>query len=165
MQFDRHGNRIWQQAQALLDSQHTRRMIGEVVVPFGICTEPSNVKAGGHACPYRFRCAGCDHFRADVSYLPDLHTYLDDLLRNREKLLASTDIDDWARAEATPSTEEITRIRRLIARITTDLDDLTPDDRTNIEQAVTAVRRHRGVTLGMPTTRQPEHHRPAEHTP
>ena len=47
MQFDRHGNRIWQQAQALLDSQHTRRLIGEVVVPFGICTEPSNVKAGG----------------------------------------------------------------------------------------------------------------------
>jgi hypothetical protein len=165
MQFDRHGNRIWRQAQALLDSQHTRRMIGEVVVPFGICTEPSNVKAGGHACPYRFRCAGCDHFRTDVSYLPDLHAYLDDLLRNREKLLASTDIDDWARAEATPSTEEITRIRRLIVRITTDLDDLTPDDRTQIEQAVTAVRRHRGVTLGMPTIRRPEHHRPAEHTP
>jgi integrase len=165
MQFDRHGNRIWRQAQALIDSQHTRRMIGEVVVPFGICTEPSNVNAGGHACPYRFRCAGCDHFRTDVSYLPDLHAYLDDLLRNREKLLASNDIDDWARAEATPSTEEITRIRRLIARITTDLDDLPPDDRTQIEQAVTAVRRHRGVTLGMPTIRRPEHHRPAEHTP
>lgn len=165
MQFDRHGNRIWRHAQALLDSEHTRRMLGEVVVPFGLCTEPSNVKAGGHACPYRFRCAGCDHFRTDVSYLPDLHAYLQDLLRNREKLMATTDVDDWARAEATPSTEEITRIRRLISRITTDLDDLTPDDRTHIEHAVTAVRRHRGVTLGMPTIRRPEHHQPPEQTP
>ena len=83
MQFDRRQPDR-RQAQALPDSQHTRRMIGEVVVPFGICTEPSNVKAGGHACPFRFRCAGCDHFRTDVSYLPDLHTYLDDLLRNRK---------------------------------------------------------------------------------
>src|SRR6478735_4189016 len=148
MQFDRHGNRIWRQAQTLLDSQHTRRMLGEVVVPFGVCTEPSNVKAGGHACPYRFRCAGCDHFRTDVSYLHDL-------LRNREKLLSSNDIDDWTRAEATPSTEEITRIRRLIARITTDLDELTPNDRTQIEDAVTAVRRHRGTALGMPTIGRP----------
>ena len=78
------------------------------------------------------------------------------------KLIASTDIDDWARAEATPSTEEITRIRRLIARITTDLDDLSPDDRTHIERAVTAVRRHRGVTLGMPTIRRPEPHKRPE---
>ena len=51
MQFDRHGNRIWQQAKALLDSEHARRAIGEVAVPFGGCAEPSNVKAGGHACP------------------------------------------------------------------------------------------------------------------
>lgn len=63
MQFDRHGNRIWRQAQALLDSEHTRRSVGEVAVPFGVCAEPSNVKAGGGSCPFRFRCAGCDHFR------------------------------------------------------------------------------------------------------
>jgi integrase len=154
MAFDRHGNRIWRQAQTLLDSEHTRRQIGEVVVPFGVCTEPSNVKAAGHACPYRFRCAGCDHFRTDVSYLPDLHAYLDDLLRNRERLLATTDLEDWARAEATPSTQEITTIRRLIARITTDLDQLTPIEHTQIQDAVTAVRRHRGVALGIPTIRR-----------
>ena len=105
------------QAQALLDSEHARRAVGEVAVPFGVCAEPSNVKAGGGACPFRFRCAGCDHFRTDVSYLPDLHAYLDDLLRTRERLLATTDLDDWARAEAIPSEEEISRIRRLIARI------------------------------------------------
>ena len=34
-----------------------------VSVPFGNCTEPSNVKAGGGACPIRFQCAGCGFFR------------------------------------------------------------------------------------------------------
>jgi hypothetical protein len=142
-------------AKALLDSEHARRAVGEVVVPFGVCAEPSNVKAGGHACPYRFRCVGCDHFRTDASYLPDLHTYLDDLLRNRERLLAaSTDIDDWARTEATPSHEEITRIRRLITRITTDLSELTAEEREHVQQAITIVRRHRTVMLATPRIRQ-----------
>ena len=63
MQFDRHGNRIWRDARALLDSEHARYAVGEVAVPYGTCTEPSNVAAGGGACPVRFRCAGCDHFR------------------------------------------------------------------------------------------------------
>jgi hypothetical protein len=103
MQFDRHGNRVWRQAKALLDCEHARRAVGEVAVPFGVCAEPSNVKAGGGACPYRFRCAGCDHFRTDVSYLPDLQAYLDDLLRTRERLRAATDLDAQpARCGATP---------------------------------------------------------------
>ncbi|MFC4117485.1 hypothetical protein [Nonomuraea zeae] len=97
LQFDRHGNRVWRQAKALLDTEHARRAVGEVVVPFGVCGEPSNVKAGGHACPFRFRCVGCDHFRTDVSYLPDLQSYLDDLLRNRERLLAAADVDELRR--------------------------------------------------------------------
>ena len=125
VQFDRHGNRIWHQAKALLDSEHARRTVGEVAVPFGGCAEPSNVKAGGHACPYRFRCAGCGHFRTDASYLPDLTAYLDDLLRTRERLAAAASLDEWARADAMPSEEEITRIRRLISRIKITLDDLT----------------------------------------
>ena len=63
-----------------------------------------------------------------MSYLPDLHAYLDDLLRNRERLLAATDLKDWARTEAIPSEEEISRIRRLIARISAGLDELTGED-------------------------------------
>jgi integrase len=153
MQFDRHGNRIWRQAQALLDSEHARRAVGEVAVPFGVCAEPSNVKAGGGACPFRFRCAGCDHFRTDVSYLPDLHAHLDDLLRTRERLLATTDLDQWARAEAMPSQEEIRRIRRLIDQIRNGLDELQPEQRQQLQQAVTVVRRHRSTMLGMPRTR------------
>src|SRR6266852_9540929 len=72
LSFDRHGNRIWQDAAALLESAHARYEVGEVAVPYGRCTEPANVQAGGGACLVRFRCAGCDHFRTDVSYLPDL---------------------------------------------------------------------------------------------
>ncbi|MGY2744960.1 hypothetical protein [Arthrobacter sp. UYCu723] len=155
MQFNRHGERIWRQAQELLDSDHARRSVGEVVVPFGLCTEPSNVQAGGNACPYRFRCVGCDHFRTDVSYLPDLQAHLDDLLRNREKLLATQDLEEWARTEALPSENEITRIRRLISKVEAGLDQLAPADRTEIEQAVTIVRRHRTTALGMPQIRQP----------
>ena len=76
------------------------------------------VRQASRACPIRFRCAGCDHFRTDVSYLPDLTAYLDDLLPTRERLAAAIDgVDDWARADATPAREEITRIRRLISQI------------------------------------------------
>jgi hypothetical protein len=103
LSFDRHGNRLWRDAHALLESEHARYAVGEVAVPYGRCTEPSNVQAGGGACPVRFRCAGCDHFRTDVSHLPELTAYLDDLLRTRERLAATIDgIDEWARADATP---------------------------------------------------------------
>ncbi len=71
-QFDRGGDRVWSQARALLESEHQRLAVGQIAVPFGVCSEPSNVKAGGGACPFRFRCLGCGHFRSDPSYLPEL---------------------------------------------------------------------------------------------
>ena len=151
--FDRHGNRIWRQAAALLESEYARHAITGVAVPYGTCAEPSNVQAGGGACPVRFRCAGCDHFRTDVSYLPDLTAYLDDLLRTRERLAAIDGVDDWARAAATPAEQEITRIRRLITRIKSDLADLADDKRAAIDDAITIMRRHRAVSLGMPAIR------------
>lgn len=155
LQFDRHGNRTWRAAQSLLNSEHVRRAIGEVATLYGVCREPTNVAAGGHACPLRFRCLGCEHFSTDVSYLPDLQAHLADLLRSRERLMSAFEADDWARAQAMPSEEEIRRIRRLIDRVRTDLDDLTPEDRAQIEQAVTVVRRSRTVMLGMPRVHQP----------
>ncbi|GAA1614181.1 tyrosine-type recombinase/integrase [Catellatospora bangladeshensis] len=156
MQFDRHGSRIWRDATALLDDERMRLAVGEVAVPYGGCSEPSNVNAGGGACPIRFRCVGCGHFRTDASYLPDLEAYLADLLRNRERILATgIDADDWARAEALPSTEEITRVQRLITRIKGELDDLTDAEREQIEQAVAVVRRGRIALRITPTDRRP----------
>ncbi|MGK2881678.1 MAG: hypothetical protein ACSLE6_13100 [Mycobacterium sp.] len=61
LSFDRHRNRIWREAHMLLESERARHAVGEVSVPYGTCTEPTNVKAGGGACPVRFRCVGCDH--------------------------------------------------------------------------------------------------------
>jgi integrase len=157
LSFDRHGNRTWQDARALLDAEHARYAIGQVAVPYGTCTEPSNVAAGGAACPVRFRCAGCDHFRTDVSYLPDLTAYLDDLLRTREKLTAMTGVDDWARDAATPPEQEISRIRQLIRQIENGTASLGPAERAATADAVTAIRKHRAATaavhLGIPAIR------------
>ncbi|HEY6424300.1 MAG TPA: site-specific integrase, partial [Pseudonocardiaceae bacterium] len=47
-----------------------------VSVPFGNCTEPSNVKAGGGHCPIRFQCAGCGFYRPDPSYIPALEAHV-----------------------------------------------------------------------------------------
>jgi integrase len=154
MQFDRHGNRTWRDAAALLDDEHARYAIGSVAVPYGTCTEPSNVAAGGEDCPLRFRCAGCDHFRTDVSYLPDLTAYLDDLLRTRERLAAAAGADDWARTAAAPPEQEISKIRELISRIKGDIAALPAGERARIEEAVAVVRKHRAVSLGMPRLRQ-----------
>ena len=155
LSFDRHGNRIWRDAHALLESERARHAIGEVAVPYGTCTEPTNVKAGGGACPVRYRCAGCDHFRTNIAFLPDLQAYLEDLLRTRERLAATIDgVDEWARADATPTEEEITRIRRLINRIKGDIADLDDTERAQVDDAVAIVRRHRAahtVPLGIPT--------------
>ncbi|MBT2542914.1 transposase [Streptomyces sp. ISL-44] len=104
----------------------------------------------------RFRCVGCGHFRTDVSYLPDLEAYLADLLRSRERLLAAIDADDWARREAMPSDEEITRVKRLINRVKGNLDDLEPEEQREILEATSIIRRQRQrvVGLGMPRIRQ-----------
>ena len=65
----------------------------------------------------------------------------------------STGVDDWARADATPSQEEITRIRRLINRIKGDLAELGAAGQASIDEAITVLRRHRAVSLGMPAIR------------
>jgi hypothetical protein len=154
LQFDRHGTRVWRKAQSLLDSEHVRRAIGEVSVPYGVCQEPSNVAAGGQSCPIRFRCVGCDHFRTDVSYLPDLQAYLADLLRSRERLMSAFEADDWARSEAMPSDEEIRRVRRLIARSRPTSETSASKNRHRSRKPA-VVRRGRTVLLGMPRIGQP----------
>jgi hypothetical protein len=154
MQFDRQGNRTWRDARALLDDEHARYAVGSVAVPYGTCTEPSNVAAGVSDCPLRFRCAGCDHYRTDVSYLPDLTAYLDDLLRSRERLAAAA-ADDWACSAAAPPEQEIRKIRELIGCIKGDIAGLRPAEQAGIDEAVAVVRRHRAVSLGMPRFRQP----------
>ena len=90
----------------------------------------------------------------DVSYLPDLTAYLDDLLRTRERLAASIDgVDEWARADAMPAAEEIRRVRQLVSQIKGDIDRMDAGQRAQIDEAVGVVRSHRAVHLGMPSVR------------
>lgn len=155
-QFDRNGNQVWRHARSLLESERQRLAVGQIAVPFGVCTEPSNVQAGGQACPFRFRCVGCGHFRSDPSYLPELRDYLDTLLKSQERICAATELDDWARAEAMPSDEEIRRIRQLIRRIEDDLARLDEPDQRQIQHAIEVIRATRQtVHLGMPAIRPP----------
>ena len=74
---------------------HLREHISWVAVPMGKCSEPTNVRAGGQACPIRYQCAGCPHFESDPSYLPELRAYADELRKEREAMLAAG-AADWA---------------------------------------------------------------------
>jgi integrase len=153
-QFDSQGRRVFLDIRGLLADEHARMRVGQVAVPFGICTEPSNVKAGGQACPYKFTCLGCGHFRSDASYLPELKSYLQQLLADRERVQAATGLQDWAKAQLTPREEEITQLRELIRRIEADVSELTEHDRALIHDAVTVIRKTRQlVNLGMPGIR------------
>ncbi len=153
-QFDNQGRRVITEIRGLLADEHARMRVGQVAVPFGICTEPSNVKAGGQACPYKFTCLGCGHFRSDPSYLPELKSYLQQLLADREQVQAATDLQDWAKAQVTPREEEISQLRDLIRRIEADVDGLTGQDQALIADAVTVIRKTRQlISLGMPAIR------------
>jgi integrase len=153
-QFNAAGQRVFTSIAGLLSDEHARMRVGQVAVPFGTCTEPSNVKAGGHACPYKYTCTGCGHFRSDPSYLPELKSYLQQLLADRERLHAATDLQPWAHTQATPPDEQVSQVRELIRRIEADMENLSDTDRAQIQQAVTAIRAARQtVVLGMPAIR------------
>ena len=93
---------------------------------------------------------------SDPSYLPELRDYLDTLLQTRERIRSAQDLEEWAKAEAMPSDEEITRLRQLIRRAEHDLDQLGEADRRQITQAVEVVRAtRRTVHLGIPGIRPP----------
>lgn len=155
-QFDGQGRRVFSRIEGMLSDAHARMRIGQVAVPFGTCTEPANVKAAGQACPYKFTCLGCGHFRSDPSYLPELKSYLQQLLAERAQVNAATELQDWAKAKLAPRDEEIDQLRSLIRRIEADLNQVTESDRALIEEAITVVRTTRTtVSLGFPTIAPP----------
>jgi hypothetical protein len=47
----------------------------------------------------------------------ELKSYLQQLLAGPERVQAATDIEEWARAQLTPSDQEITKLRTLIRKI------------------------------------------------
>ncbi|MGH9222362.1 MAG: tyrosine-type recombinase/integrase [Acidimicrobiales bacterium] len=123
------------------DSDLGAYALSQVAVPMGSCTEPSNVRARGGACDFRYRCFGCRHFRTDPSYVPELRAYLTRLLTARERLAAAVpELAEWARREASPSDDEIAAVRNLIAACEDALALLEPDDRAATEAAIEVLR-------------------------
>ena len=112
-----------------------------VAVPFGNCTEPSNVKAGGGACPIRFQCAGCGFYRPDPSYLPALEQHIASLRADRETALA-IGAADYVPANLTA---EIDAFAAVAGTMRHRLSELDPAQRAEVEEASRILRRARAA--------------------
>ena len=112
-----------------------------VAVPFGNCTEPSNVKAGGGACPIRFQCAGCGFYRPDPSYLPALEQHIASLRADRETALA-IGAADYVLASLTAEIDAFAAVADTMRRRLSGLD---PAQRAEVEEASRILRRARAA--------------------
>jgi len=112
-----------------------------VAVPFGNCTEPSNVKAGGGACPIRFQCAGCGFYRPDPSYLPALEQHIASLRADRETARAIS----AAGYVLASLTAEIDAFAAVAATMRRKLSQLDPGERAEVEEASRILRRARAA--------------------
>ncbi|MED7826474.1 tyrosine-type recombinase/integrase [Streptomyces chiangmaiensis] len=110
-----------------------------VAVPFGGCTEPSNVKAGGQACPIRFQCSGCGFYRPDPSYLPSIEDHINSLRADRETALAM----DAASFVIDNITARITSYEEVSEKMRRRMVSMPDDERAELEEAATVLRRVR----------------------
>ena len=118
-----------------------------VAVPYGNCIEPSNVKAGGQACPIRFQCAGCGFYRPDPSHLLAIDEHIFSLKATREKALAMA-ADDFVVRNLSDQINAFDRVR---TKMREQLQDMNPEERQEIEGASTVLRKSR-ASQGLPTT-------------
>jgi hypothetical protein len=110
-----------------------------VAVPFGNCTEPTNIKAAGKACPARFQCGGCTFFRSDPSHLPDLKAH-----RERMKEDLAWQVAQNLRPSLiTDTRNEIEAFTALIAAQETRLAELPGSERESLAEASAVLRRLR----------------------
>jgi hypothetical protein len=112
-----------------------------VSVPFGNCTEPSNVKAGGGNCPIRFQCAGCGFYRPDPSYLPAIDEHIHSLKADRETARAM-EAADYVIANMSSEIDAFTHVVDTMQR---RLAELGAEQRGEIEEASSILRRTRAA--------------------
>jgi hypothetical protein len=112
-----------------------------VSVPFGNCTEPSNVKAGGGACPIRFQCAGCGFYRPDPSYLPALEQHVAELRSDRETARA-IGAANYVIANISAEIDAFTQVAEKMRR---RLSELPAGERAELEDASKILRRARAA--------------------
>ncbi len=114
-----------------------------VSVPFGSCTEPSNVKAGGGSCPIRFQCAVCGFYRPDPSYLPAIEEHVASLRADVETARAMG-AADYVTANLTAQIEAFGQVARTMHQ---RLASLGSDERAEVEEASRLLRRSRAARL------------------
>ncbi|ATL32764.1 tyrosine-type recombinase/integrase [Streptomyces formicae] len=112
-----------------------------VAVPFGGCTEPSNVKAGGQKCPIRFQCAGCGFYRPDPSYLPAIEDHVRELKADRE-LAEAMGVDDFVIRNLS---DQVTAFQGVIERMNERMTGLPEEIRAEIQEASRVLRKVRAT--------------------
>lgn len=110
-----------------------------VAVPFGNCREPSNVKAGGSACPIRFQCAGCGFYLPDPSYLPAIEEHINSLRADRFTAEAM-DADLFVTRNLS---DQIAAFQQLLSAMRKQLDAMGSEERQEVEEASAVLRKAR----------------------
>jgi hypothetical protein len=131
---DRHGN------PAPITSNKAYEM-RSVAVPFGNCREPSNVKAGGHACPIRFQCAGCGFYRPDPSYLAAIEDQIRNLKTDKETALAM-DVDEYVVRNIQ---DQIDSFKKVAANMREQIEELPEQEREELMESVKVLRKSRAA--------------------
>jgi hypothetical protein len=114
---------------------------GSVSVPFGSCTEPSNIKVGGSSCPLRFQCAGCGFYRPDPSYLPAIEEHVASLRADLETARA-IGVADYVRANLAAQIDAFAQVAETMRL---RLASLASDERAEVEEASRLLRRARAA--------------------
>ncbi|MCW8101734.1 tyrosine-type recombinase/integrase [Streptomyces tauricus] len=142
LSIDRHGN-SHAYSDALAYEGQT------VAVPYGGCSEPSNVKAGGQHCRIRFQCAGCDFYRPDPSYLPALEQQVAELRADKEAALAMG-AADWVIRNFD---DQIGGYSKSLDQMRHTLEALPEHERTAVEEAARELRKARSAAAFIPLDR------------
>ncbi|MDF3142846.1 MULTISPECIES: tyrosine-type recombinase/integrase [unclassified Streptomyces] len=140
--IDRHGN-PHSYGDALAYEGQT------VAVPYGGCSEPRNVKAGGQHCRIRFQCAGCDFYRPDPSYLPALEQQVAELRADKEAALAMG-AADWVIRNFD---DQIAGYNKSLTQMRHTLEALPEHERTAVEEAARELRKARSAAAFVPVER------------
>jgi hypothetical protein len=117
----------------------TTYQMRSVAVPFGNCIEPSNVKAGGKACPIRFQCAGCGFYRPDPSYIRAIEEHINSLAADRE-IASVMDTEPFVIANLDA---QIAAFQTVLGTMRTALERLDAKQRDQVEQASAVLRKAR----------------------
>jgi integrase len=115
--------------------EYERRSVSTLL---GGCVEPSNVKSGGRSCPIRFQCGGCDHYRPDPSYIPEIEQEIRKIKADvlEAQLCAAPQVVDNLRYN-------LAMFEGILAKMTASMERLDAEERAALDAAIGTIRRAR----------------------